>query len=75
LATSKSIEERGRGIARLLIAKPFEVPAVISGFLLLFFLLFALHLPNKIQIGDCDRFRPLTFSRHLLTQVSLWVKS
>ena len=44
-------------IARLIIAKPFEVPAVISGFLLLFFLLFALHLPNKIQIADCDRFR------------------
>jgi len=40
LATSKTIEERGRGIARLIIAKPFEVPAVISGFLL-FFLLFA----------------------------------
>jgi hypothetical protein len=39
LATSKTIEERGRGIARLIIAKPFEVPAVISGFLL-FFLLF-----------------------------------
>ena len=40
MATSKTIEERGRGIARLIIAKPFEVPAVISGFLL-FFLLFA----------------------------------
>jgi hypothetical protein len=38
LATSKTIEERGRGIARLIIAKPFEVPAVISGFLLFFLL-------------------------------------
>ncbi len=40
MATSKIIAERGRGIARLVVAKPFEVPAVISGFLL-FFLLFA----------------------------------
>ena len=28
---------------------------------------FALHLLNKIQIADCDRFRPLTFSHHPLT--------
>jgi len=32
---------------------------------------FALHLLDKIQIADRDRFRPPTFSRHPLTRDSM----
>ena len=32
---------------------------------------FALHLRNKIQLANCDRFGPPTFSRHSLTRESI----